>query len=401
MKIILTTLLLAILFQGYSQNISDNKITFQYTQLPLVKIEKVFQTYETRVTHGYLSSNEDSLSNYALRQEMAQQNYEAALVNYRRQKRNSLTQYYKSMAAWEKSVNSGVLAVKPVKPKMPHLPSYQEVVQPRLNSPMSDEKVKQAIDIQGFKKGLGGSILTIDIQAIRNIRIVQKKSGSGKSTKYKYDCEYSLPVLIKFETPVDGVVLQEVILRNVQKYKMKDFKSQYDFKIYWLESQEMFYSELENYARTKAIKFANEYINNQLGFVTKSRKTEIYTVKKFKNYDYSDLTNAYSTTVQSLSLVSKDKEHKGAKAKLEAALAQWNEIMMESNSYDKKARINDKVSAMIRCNIAEIQLWLNQFDEAQATLNLAENARVLKAKNHVRSTKAFYTNSKTRWNVHH
>ncbi len=401
MKIILTTLLLAILFQGYSQNISDNKITFQYTQLPLVKIEKDFQTYETRVAHGYLSSNEDSLSNYALQQEVAQQNYESALVNYRSQKKNILKQYYRSMAIWEKAVNEGVPAIKPIKPKMPHLPSYQEVLRPRLSSPIADEKVKQGIDIKGFKKGLGGSILTIDVQAIRNIKIIQKKSGSGKSTKYKYDCEYSLPVLIKFETPVDGVVLQEVVLRNVQKYKMKDFKSQYDFKIYWLENQELFYSELENYARTQAIKFANEYVNDQLGYVAKSRSTEIYSVKKFKSYDYSDITNAYSATVLALNLVSKDKEHKGAKAKLEVALAQWNEIMMESNSYDKKARVNDKISAMIRCNIAEIQLWLNQFDEAQATLNLAENARVLKAKNHVRGTKAFYTNSKTRWNVHY
>lgn len=98
MKTILTTLLLVIIFQGHSQNISDKKITFQYIQLPLVKIAKEFQTYETRVAHGYLVSNEDSLSNYGLQQDVAQQNYEAALANYHLQKKKILTNYYKSMA---------------------------------------------------------------------------------------------------------------------------------------------------------------------------------------------------------------------------------------------------------------------------------------------------------------
>ena len=209
-----------------------------------------------------------------------------------------------------------------------------------------------------------------------------------------------LPILIKFETPTDGILLQEVILQNKQIYNMKEQKSRYAHMAYILQNENQFYTNLEITARNKALKAANSYINNQLGYIKKTRKTEVYSVKKFKNFDYSDVTNAYSTTVSALQIVGKDLDHSLAKKKLETALAQWNEIFLESNDYDKKARINDKITAVIQCNVAEILFWLNQFDKNQSMLNLAENSSVLKAKNHARSQRNFYAGQKTRWDVH-
>lgn len=406
MKTFTTFFLLLIVQFSFSQNINDNKVSFQYTQLPLIKVEKAYQTYETRVEHGYLESNKDSLANYELRKEAAQKNYEQAYANYKLRKQNDLIRYYQDMDKWEQNVNAGKLTAdgkqlpQPIKPMPPVPPSYLDVPEPRLSAPLSEDAVKTAVHISGFKEGLGGSILTIDIQAIRAIRIIEKKHGSGVNTRYKYTCEYQLPVIVTFTTPTDGVLLREVILQNVQTYKMKDQKTQYAHKAYILQQGNKFYADLEQYARNKAIKAAGEYINNQLGYVVKTRKTEIYSVKKFKNYDYSDVTNAYSSTVAALQLVRKDLNHSAAKSKLQNALSQWKEIMLESNDYDKKARINNKISAMIWCNIAEVQFWLNQFDDAQATLNLAENARVLKAKNHAKGARNFYNPMKTRWDVH-
>lgn len=405
------TILLAtsVLFASivFGQNIGDNNVSFQYTQLPLIKVKEAFRTYETRVEHGYLASNQDSLTAFEMKKEIAKQQYEAEYITYKSNRDNILVNHYRALSTWEQNVNAGKLTAdgkplpKPIQPNLPAPPSYLDIEQPRLNSELLEDAVKSELTIDGFKQGLGGSILTIDVQAIRNIKITEKKSGSGSNTKYKYQCEYVLPVLVKFATPTDGVLLQEVILQGKQIYKMKDQKSRYDHLAYMLKNEQAFFLQLEASARSTAIKATKKYINNQIGYAKKTRKTEIYSVKKFKNYDYSDVTKAYSSTVSALQIVNKDLDHSLAKVKLEAALAQWKEVMFESNDYDKKARINTKVSALIWCNIAEIQFWLNDFEESQTSLSLAENAGVLKAKNHARGTNNFYLDSKKRWDVHY
>ncbi len=248
---------------------------------------------------------------------------------------------------------------------------------------------------------MGGSILTVDIQAIRNIRITMKQKGSGANTTYKYTCEYQLPINVRFETPVDGVVLQEVVLPNTQYYQMKKYSSQYEFDIYWLQNKEQFYRELEAYARKQAMNEVNNLLNDQLGFVNKTRSTEIYTVKRYKGYDYSDFDHAYATTVSALQKVGQDLEHEAAKESLEKALEEWKTILYESTPSDKKARVNDKVTALIRCNMAEILFWLNRFDEVRTEVSLAENSKVMKAKNHARLVKKFYEDQEKRWFVFH
>jgi len=388
---------------SFTQNINDNKVNFNYIQLPLIKVKDAFQTYETRIAHGYLASNKDSLTMLAMRKEQ----YEAAFISYKQNHDAIQTTHYTRLANWEKKVNAGQLTVggkplpKPLSPNYPQPPNYLRVSQVQLNTEIPDESIAKGISIDGFKKGLGGSILTIDVQAIRNIQITYKKSGTGTSTKYKYTCRYQLPVLVKFETPTEGVVLQEIILQNTQSYSMKTYKSKYEYLNYMLNNKQAFFLQLEASARKKAIIQANKHINNQLGYVKKTRGTEIYSVKKFKQYDYSDLTIAYSAAVSALQLVGNDKDHSEAKEKLETVLAQWKEVLFESNNYDKKARINDKISAVIQCNVAEIEFWLNHFDATQTAVNLAINSGVMKAKNHAKSAQHFYLSSKKRWDVHY
>ena len=267
MKTLLLTLFSVLIIQySQAQNINDNKVSFDYIQLPLIKVRDTYKTYETRVEHAYLESNKDSLT----MQELRKQRYETEFSNYKKNRDAIQTSYYNRLADWENKVNNGILSAdgkplpKPTAPLYPKAPDYLNVSQVQLNSDLPAESATNGINIQGFKKGLGGSILTINVQAIRNIKIIEKKSGSGKSTKYTYKCEYQLPVMVKFETPTDGVIFQEVILQGIQSYAMKSYKNQYEHKIYMLNNKALFYRELESSARKKAILATNEYLNNQL-----------------------------------------------------------------------------------------------------------------------------------------
>lgn len=392
---------ISFLFQfSWGQNIGDNRVSFTFTQFPMVNIEEDFRTYEIRTEHSYLQSNEDSLTMLNLRKA----NYENALIEYGRRKDLIEVAYLRQLADWQKKENAnttGVALLKPKQPIYPTPPDYSNVINPILSSEFSDETSNKSINIEGFNKGLGGSLLTVDIQAIRNIKVTMKKSGTGKNTKYKYTCEYQMPISFRYETPVDGIVLQETILQNSQYYTMKTYSSQYDFDIYWLQNRESFYRELENHARRRALIAVNNLVNDQLGYLTKTRNTEIYTVKRFKGYDYTDFNHAHSATVAAFHKIGSDKEHVLAKEALEGALKQWNTILYESTPSDKKARVNAKVTAVVRCNIAEILFWLNRFEESKTETNLAENSGVMKAKNHARSAKNFYNDQEKRWFAFH
>ncbi len=400
-KIVLFLFISFIIPFSWGQNINDNRVSFTFTQFPMVNIEQPFQTYEIRVEHAYEQSNQDSLTLLQAKKV----NYEQAFLEYKRRRDAIEIMYLRQLAAWQKKENANAdqqsASPQPKAPIYPTPPDYSRIIEPMLNSPFSDASAHQAINIEGFTKGLGGSILTVDIQAIRNIRVLMKKSGSGTNTKYKYTCEYQLPISIRFETPINGVVLQETILQNTQTYKMKSYSSQYEFDIYWLENKASFYRELETIARKKALKNVNALINDQLGFVVKTRSTEIYTVKRFKGYDYSDFNQAHSATVAAFQKVGSDKDHLLAKEALEEALKQWNTILYESTPSDKKARVNKKITAVVRCNIAEILFWLNRFQESRTETNLAENSGVMKAKNHARSAKNFYNDQEKRWFAFH
>jgi hypothetical protein len=94
----------------FAQNIDDNKINFQYIQLPLQKINPLFTQYEVRIQHDYRRANEDSTQVFNQRkqlQEVAYQNQYTAWLN---QKKQLDRQYLTQMAAFEKAQLAGTPA---------------------------------------------------------------------------------------------------------------------------------------------------------------------------------------------------------------------------------------------------------------------------------------------------
>ena len=404
-KILLLVIVFLSIVNINAQTINDNKVSFTYTQLPLIKIDEAFNTYEVRVQHGYQQANQDSLQLFQMRQQAALENYEREIMQYEAQKKNIDRIHLENLANWQQKVNSGeknpdgTHLQRPNTPFYPTPPQYPITKPPRLHSEVLDGNVNQAINLQGFQKGMGGSMITINVLPIRDIKIMESKSGSGSLTKYKYSANYILPIEVLVQSPSQGTLLERQIMTSQQTYKMKEYKSEFEHDLYMLDNEARFFIELEQYARSRALNEANAFINNQLGYVKRTRSAEIYSVKRFKNYEYSDATEAFSLTVQALQSVSKDRDRSGAKFELETALSAWETIMEESNTCDNKARINDKISAMIQCNIAEIYVWLARYNEANSMLNQIKNSRVLKAKNHANRVDSYYNSLQKRWSV--
>lgn len=401
MKKIITLLFLCLsVIELSAQNIDDNKVNFPYIQLPLQKINAQFTSYEVRVNHLYKNANNDSTTVYNLRKETAQKAYEIQYATWLEQKKLVEKNYLAQMATYEKAINAGTVATLPANPVYPVAPVTTPLEKIRLHSELQDAEVSNSIDLQGFQKGLGGSIITIDIYPIRSVKIIETKTGTGATTKYEYKCQYILPVEVTFETPTDGKLYKRILFDNLQNYSMKSYASKYEYQAWYIDNIDKFYLDMERDVRKSALNEINQILNNEFGFVKMTRGTEIYSVKKYKDYDYKDVIEAYTLTTQALTLVSKDRNRAGAIAKLDIAINKWKAILEESNTVDEKSRINDKITAMIQCNLAELLIWKGDFDGADLYVNLALNSGVFKFKNQAERVQGFYADQRKRWEVH-
>jgi len=343
--------MLSLLINAYcfGQTIGDNKVQFQYTQLPLIKLDEGFNNYEVRVEHGYALSNEDSLRIYAMNIKSAQEIYEMQLKRYWASKDSLKRRYLLRMADYQKKQNAGLAVVngvaipKPNPPVMPIPPVLAQINAPFLHAVLTDDIVDSRMKITGLEKGVGGCILNVNIGAIQNISFKMKKSGSGTNTKYVYSANYSLPVKVKFDSPSQGSLMNKDYGNNVKSTKIKEFKSQYEFDIYLMDNKEKIYRDIELKARQEIMSAIVASLNDKFGYLNKTRKAEIYHVKRFKNYEYSDADEAYKLTLSALNKVKDSRDLTASEESIDEALSAWYTIMEEHTDFDKSARVNKKL----------------------------------------------------------
>jgi len=401
MKILLCSLFLALCSLFYAQNVDDNKVNFAYIQLPAKKIDPSWKTYKVIYNHLYKDANNDSLKMLDVRkqQELAKFNAEYAVW---KQKKDVIDKdYYTKMAAYEKTINSGGTATMPTAPVYPPAPVYDPNLKVQQHTELKEAELASKVKLQGYEVGEGGLLVLVDLYPLRGNRIVERKTGSGATTKYEYTYQYTLPVGLTV-TSSDGTVLYKEILFDQERNDMiNKFGSRYEYLAWKIDHEATFFQEMESKARSYAFSEVDRILNDQFGFVKMNRETEVYSIKKYKSYEYSDVTEAYTLTTQALSLVAKDRNRSSATAKIEQAIAKWKSILEESNLYDEKARINDKITAMIHCNLSELYIWKGDFSSADLELNLALNSGVFKFKNESERRRDFFTLQKNRWEVNY
>ena len=371
--------------QLQAQNIDDNFITFPYTQVPLIPIEQGSRFVRFSVEQGVDKANQDSTTNYHIKTANAERLYE-----------QRMSIWYGKMSLLQQQENtSGVsqTASYPIKPYLKHVPS------PIMNS-ISVENLSstlEGISIPGFQKADGGLLVTFKIMPLRDFRISHKKSGTGAQTKYAYSCTYYLAAKLEVYGP-DGTIMFERLVGNTKRTKvLGKYKSKYAFSDWFMKNRSNVYSQSENQGRIAAIQSASKVLESQFGFVNKSRRAEVYSIKKYKDYDYSDVASAYNKTNEALLLVGGSPDRSNAYETLKEARNMWSVILEESNIQNRKERINGKVSAIIWCNIAEISMWMGDFNNVDIHVQNIRNSGVFKAKNHINGETSFYKDQRTRW----
>ena len=352
-----------------AQNVDDQKLNFNYIQLPSSPLKGV-STFNIVVDHSiYQKSNEDSLTVFESQLNIA----EAQLTTWVEQKKKIDQMYLLEMSKWEKLTNAGTITAQPIKQPYPEMPRLkEELLMPILTEEISDGTVDGAVKLEGFSKGEGGATITLQFSGIQNTKIIEKKTGTGAATKYEYTAQYLMRVNVKIEVPGRRIVLNENINLSQNSKVINKYDSKYDFEYWQIENLGNFWKTTQQAELNQILASVNNLINDRCGFPLKSYSSEIYTVKKYKDHNYNDLIDAYTKAKSGYDLIYKSASRKEAEPNLKKAIAIWEAALSEGNTLDNKARINDKVIALLYVNIAEAYLWMGDYTLADNYIQKAK-----------------------------
>ncbi len=369
--------------QASGQNIDDNFVNFNYTQLPLVSVDESMRWYRFEVVTDVEGANMDSTATYQIRLDNAVSIYQKRMDTWL--SKMSLLQQQENATGTSQSAN------------YPPKPSLELVVKP-VQHTVTTNASAEGIKISGFNEGDNGLLIRYTLLPIKNVKFSYSKKGKEANTKYDYKCSYMLQAKMEVIDPNNTVLFEKMVGRAKTKGLGK-YKSTYDFAKWYMNNRETFYAQIESEGRKAAISGSGSALDNQFGYINKNRKAEIYSVKKYKDYDYTDVVMAYNQTTEALLKVGNERDRSGAMDDLEKARDMWLKILEESNLQNKKERINAKISAMIWCNLAEIAVWMADFNEADNQVSKTMNSGIIKAKSHIKGEKSFYADQKNRWNA--
>ena len=380
-KIMVLACLISLQVTG--QNIDDNFVNFNYTQLPLISVDESLRSYRFEVVTDVEGANMDSTATYQIRLDNAVSIYQKRMDTWL--SKMSLIQQQENATGASQSAN------------YPPKPSLELVVKP-VQHTVTTNASAEGIKISGFNEGDNGLLVRYTLLPIKNVKFSYSKKGEAANTKYDYKCSYMLQAKMEVIDPNNTVLFEKMVGRAKTKGLGK-YKSTYDFAKWYMNNRETFYAQIESEGRKAAISGSGSALDNQFGYINKNRKAEIYSVKKYKDYDYTDVVMAYNQTTEALLKVGNDRDRSGAMDDLEEAREMWLKILEESNLQNKKERINAKISAMIWCNLAEIAIWMADFNEADNQVSKTMNSGIMKAKSHIKGEKSFYADQKNRWNA--
>ncbi|MBS2213671.1 leucine-rich repeat domain-containing protein [Carboxylicivirga mesophila] len=118
---------------------------------------------------------------------------------------------------------------------------------------------------------------------------------------------------------------------------------------------------------------AQDFVDKAVMFRYVDEEVEVFYPKTSKEHNYDALQAVAQEAAEAYKLINADYQHAEAKAKLETAIAAWEKELEQTDLNDRKSRINKKVAATLRANMALAYAYLQQYNDAIVQVNKALN----------------------------
>jgi hypothetical protein len=269
----------------------------------------------------------------------------------------------------------------PLKPLNSSVKTYSPSIMQmdgNLSNDQLDTLRKGAILIPGYTRVSSAGDVQVEL-VINQMTVTNKEikdqliesDQNGKKTvmhQYWYELKYAFPIKIKMMN--QGEILNEEDLPGLftTEYYSRDRTSQSSLQSEFDQDtnfqRELFYRKLDE-AKVQIRKWL--FSNYGFGMVMES--ISIGYVKDKKG-EYADLTKAMSLLVHAFQASNNNKAYLNDlfKESVNEAIDIYNKALLESSD-DKKARIDEKVTAVIQYNIALANYGMQNWDEAESWAN--------------------------------
>ncbi|RTQ53309.1 hypothetical protein EJV47_00800 [Hymenobacter gummosus] len=346
-----------------AQSIDPQKVTFDYVRLPLVPVPAGTRTFQPEVVIRYADAVKQQKADH--QQAVADAQAKAAKAK----------EEYKAQSLGTKALNRLVLDErKPGDAVIPAADYTAQIYDPKslattyvslsgLQRAQADGDLRVTVSLDGFTQG---PITPLAVQG------TQTKIGGaslGDGVKHAYEVSYKSPIAVKV-TAKDGTVLLDETVEATNEYvkaKTEAFATEDGLNKFWKTNQTTFMRQLDENQMKANMKLVTEYLDSKFGQRPITRNTSIVVVTD-KKINYDEFPQAYEKALMGYKLLADPTRAADAQKQIGEAVALWNKALAESNPKDKKARIDEKVTAATLFNAAEANLWMNNFDEAERLL---------------------------------
>ena len=349
---------------AHGQSIDAQKVTFDYVRLPMVPVPAGTRTYTSEVQLRYVD---------AVNQQKA--DHVSAVADAKLQAEKAKIEY-KAQSLKEKAMNRLLLDQ--------HKPGEAVIPTADYTAKVYDAPTLTATyaTLSGLQKGQGANgdlHVTVSVDGFMQgpITPVQVKGtqmqiggvSTGDGIKHAYEVSYKSPISVKVTTKAGAVLLDEM-LESTNTYavgKTEAFPTEDGLNKFWRNNQGAFMRQLDENSMKTNMKAVTDYLDSKLGQRTITRNTSIWVVSD-KKVNYDEFPQAYEKALLGYKILADPSRAADAQKQIGEATALWVKALAESNPKDKKARIDDKVTAATLWNAAEANLWMNNFDETERLL---------------------------------
>ena len=348
---------------AHGQSIDAQKVTFDYVRLPLVPVPAGTHSYTPEVVLRYVESVKQQKADHL------------SVVADAKAKAEKDKQEYKAQSLKEKAMNRILLDER--KPGEAVIPTAEYTAQvfdaPTLAATyltlsgmqraQSAGDLRITVSVDGFMQG------PITPIAVKGTQMSIGGASTGDGIRHAYEVSYKSPISVKVTTK-DGKVLLDEMVEATNTYtvgKTETFATEDNLNKFWRNNQGAFMRQLDENAMKTNMKLATDYLDSALGQRAITRNTSIWVVSD-KKVNYDEFPQAYEKALVGYKLLADPARATDAQKQIGDAAALWSKALAESNPKDKKARIDEKVTAATLYNAAEANLWLNNFDETDRLL---------------------------------
>ena len=365
-----------------AQNIKSEDITYNFIKLPLKPVSPKVENYNSSITATYEAENNKLLALFEADKARAEADYQREMSEYPAKIKAADDKYEREMKAWDEKSTALKIVEKQLlnennRPVKDYVGApYRKTISPPVLKTSYDYPSLAAtyLKIDGYKKadmnaltyqvtlqGFEHSQPMIKSEIKKEVSRVNNVSTTYDVTYYyiEYNFRHPMSVRVANTNNQDVIFLAPTEFTEFKTYKSPSQKTSpsADFTFLLKKSEESILKE--------NLSFINHLVNDQIGYEVTPRTSSLDYVKS-KNDAHADITEAYNN--QMIGLKSLLTNEPLATQKLNAAVDAYKNILIESDLFDKKARIDKDVTISIYFNLLEAYFAQRKTLEAETVL---------------------------------